>query len=71
LLIPHPQDRRRVLIEMNRDYLAVSTPQFDDPLAGMRELCAKYTDDELATIVEFVSASARIQQAATAKLTAS
>lgn len=67
--IPHPQDRRRVLIEMNRDYLAVSTPQFDDLVTGIRELCGKYTDDELTTIVEFVTASARIQQAATTKLT--
>ena len=69
--IPHPQDRRRVLIEMNRDYLAVSEPQFDDLVTGIRELCAKYTDEELATIVDFVRASARIQQAATVKLTAS
>jgi DNA-binding MarR family transcriptional regulator len=68
--IPHPQDRRRVLIEMNRDHLAVSTPQFDDLVAGIRELCAKYTDDELSTIIDFVTVSARIQQAATAKLTA-
>ena len=69
--IPHPQDRRRVLIEMNRDYLDVSEPLFDDLVTGIRELCAKYTDDELATIVDFVTTSARIQQAATVKLTAS
>lgn len=69
--IPHPQDRRRVLIEMNRDYIAVSAPQFDDLVAGVRELCAKFTDDELVTVIEFVTASAKVQQAATARLTAS
>jgi DNA-binding MarR family transcriptional regulator len=67
--IPHPQDRRRVLIEMNRDHLAVSEPMFDDFVAGMRELCEKYDDDQLLTIIDFVSASARVQQAATARLT--
>lgn len=68
--ISHPQDRRRVLIEMNRDYLAVSTPQFDDFVAGMRALCADYSDEQLATVIEFVTAAARVQQTATAKLTA-
>ena len=67
--IPHPQDRRRVLIEMNRDYLAVSEPIFDDFVAGVRELCAKYSDDQLEIIIEFVTSSARVQQAATTKLT--
>jgi DNA-binding MarR family transcriptional regulator len=66
--IPHPQDRRRVLIEMNRE--AVSTTRFDDLVAGMRALCANYSDEQLATIIEFVRAAARIQQSATAKLTA-
>ncbi|HEY4017370.1 MAG TPA: MarR family transcriptional regulator [Pseudonocardiaceae bacterium] len=68
--IPHPQDRRRVLIEMNREYLAVSAPQFDDLMTGMRALCSTYNDEQLATIAEFVTAAARIQQSATAKLTA-
>jgi DNA-binding MarR family transcriptional regulator len=67
--IPHPQDRRRVLIEMNREHLAVSAPIFDDFVAGMRELCEKYSDDQLETVIDFVTASARVQQAATAKLT--
>ena len=67
--IPHPQDRRRVLIEMNRDYTTASAPVFDDFVAGVRELCAKYSDDQLETIIDFVTASARVQQAATTKLT--
>lgn len=67
--IPHPQDRRRVLIEMNRDYLTASEPIFDDLMAGIRELCENYSDEQLATIIEFVTASARIQQSSTAKLT--
>ena len=67
--IPHPQDRRRVLIEMNREYLAVSEPIFDDFVTGVRELCAKYSDDQLEIIIDFVTASARVQQAATTKIT--
>jgi DNA-binding MarR family transcriptional regulator len=68
--IPHPQDRRRVLIEMNREYLTASEPRFDDLVAGVRALCLKYSDEQLATIVGFLRASARIQQSATTKLTA-
>jgi DNA-binding MarR family transcriptional regulator len=67
--IPHPQDRRRVLIEMNRDYLVVSEPVFDDLVAGLRELCEKYSEDQLVTIIDFLAASARVQQSATVKLT--
>jgi hypothetical protein len=59
-----------VLIEMNREHLATSTAQFDDLMTGMRALCANYTDEQLATVVEFVTAAARVQQSATAKLTA-
>ncbi|HEX3782946.1 MAG TPA: MarR family transcriptional regulator [Pseudonocardiaceae bacterium] len=69
--VPHPQDRRRVLIEMNRSYLAQGAPLFDEFVAGLQALCAKYTDEQLETVVGFITESTKIQQDATAKLTAS
>jgi DNA-binding MarR family transcriptional regulator len=69
--VPHPQDRRRVMVEMNPEYSQRSNPLFDDFVAEFLKLCAGYSTEQLATMAEFLSGAAAVQQAATARLTES
>lgn len=68
---PHPTDKRRVLIEIDPRYARRSSALFEDFVSRMREVCARYGPSELRLITDFLTASALIQQQATARLTAS
>ncbi|GLY67293.1 MarR family transcriptional regulator [Amycolatopsis taiwanensis] len=63
---PHPEDRRKVLIELTR-------PGDPGPwaylLEQMRKLCERYDDEQLRLIAEFTGESARITHRATERLT--
>jgi DNA-binding MarR family transcriptional regulator len=50
-----PADRRRVLVEPTARAADVSRALFADLLAGVRDLLVGYSDDELATIISFIS----------------
>ncbi len=67
--VPHPQDGRRVLIEANRDRQAEYEPLFTDFVRSTEELYAKYSDEQLETIRDFLTEAARRQRDATARLT--
>jgi DNA-binding MarR family transcriptional regulator len=67
---PDPADGRRVLIETSPDRLAPLSALFADWSARLDELYATYTDDELATILDFLTRAAELQRAATERLTA-
>ena len=66
--IPHPHDGRRVLIELHPERAARLKPLFADFLRSLDELYARYTDEQLATIAEFLTECARRENAAADKL---
>jgi predicted transcriptional regulator len=67
----HPDDRRKVLIALDQDAIASGVHLWDHLVKGMYELCDRYTDDELRTIIGFAQAAAALTHESTAKLTAS
>lgn len=69
--IPHPDDGRKVLIELRAGGVPDIAPLFDDFSAAVVELCETFTDAELATIASFLTRGARVQHEATMRLTAS
>jgi DNA-binding MarR family transcriptional regulator len=66
--MPHPEDGRKVVLEFNEEFAARSVHLFDDLVASLRELCAGYTDEQLATVAGFLEEAARRQSEATRKL---
>jgi DNA-binding MarR family transcriptional regulator len=67
--VPHPTDKRRVLIEACLSRVADLAPLFADWSRSLDELYAGYSDEQLETILHFLSEAARRQRAATARLT--
>lgn len=67
--VPHPVDKRSVLIEVNPDRLAALGPLFDDWWRSLTELFSGYSDEQLETILHFLNEATRRQQEATARLT--
>ena len=67
--VRHPRDGRSVLIETVDTRLADLGPLFADWVRSLHELSAKYSDDQLATIIDFLTEAAERQRAATEKLT--
>jgi DNA-binding MarR family transcriptional regulator len=68
--IPNPSDRRSVLIEIDRERVMASfTPLFVDWVHSLEELFAGYSDEQLETILHFLTEAARRQLAATRDLT--
>jgi DNA-binding MarR family transcriptional regulator len=68
--VPHPKDGRSVLIEIVPEKTAELGPLFDDWVQALNELAARYSDDDLEVIIDFLTESAVRQRAATEKLTA-
>jgi DNA-binding MarR family transcriptional regulator len=67
--IPNPGDRRSVLVEVDTERLFASmAPLFADWVRSLRELWAGYTDEELETILRFLTEVARRQRQATIEL---
>ncbi len=65
---PHPQDRRRLLVEVRRDRRQGADILLKDYLDSVAELCADYDDTTLRAIVEFTDEVARRQREAADKL---
>lgn len=68
---PHPEDRRKILIALDLQSIAGAVHLWDHLVKGMHELCDRYTDDELRTIIGFVQAATALTHESTAKLTES
>lgn len=62
--VRHPEDGRKVLIEIVPQYVTDTQPLFDDLVARMREICTRYSDEELATIARWITEAAEEQLAA-------
>jgi DNA-binding MarR family transcriptional regulator len=67
--IPNPSDRRSVLVEVDTERVFASmAPLFADWVRSLEELYAGYTDEELETILRFLTEVARRQRQATIDL---
>jgi DNA-binding MarR family transcriptional regulator len=67
--VKHPEDKRKVVIEIIPEFLAAADARFTELLRLTSELCATYTDGELALIGGFLTKAADLQTAATTALT--
>lgn len=67
---PDPNDRRRVNVAVLPEAGQVVGPLFASLGQAMMELCGQYSEDDLATIVDFVERLEPIMQAETAKVRA-
>ncbi|WP_330230462.1 MarR family transcriptional regulator [Nocardia sp. NBC_00508] len=61
-------DRRRVVVEINYEHIAGFGRLFEGLVAGLTELYAGYSDEQLELILDFLRNATRIQRAATADL---
>jgi DNA-binding MarR family transcriptional regulator len=52
---PNPKDRRGVLIEINKQSAGAIGPVIADVQKAHKELIASYSEEELATIVDFLT----------------
>ena len=68
---PHPDDRRKILISLDLRTIASGLHLWDHLVKRMHELCDRYTDAELRTIIGFVEAATTLTHESTAKLTGS
>jgi DNA-binding MarR family transcriptional regulator len=66
---PHPDDRRKVLIEIDMAGMADAVHLWDHLVKGVREVCGKYTDEELSAVIRFLGDAAAITHESTALLT--
>jgi DNA-binding MarR family transcriptional regulator len=66
--VPHPHDRRRVLVEIDEERFGDVAPLFDHFLGLLHELYERYDDAELAVIADFLTAAAGVQHEATRHL---
>lgn len=66
--VPNPSDGRSVLVEAVPDRLGDLAPLFDDWVKELRELCAKYTNEQLETVIDFLAEGTLRQQTVTQRL---
>jgi DNA-binding MarR family transcriptional regulator len=63
-----PKDRRRVIVTPLPNVEAQIFPLFEGIGSAIGQLCEKYGEEELGTVVEFIRGAAPITQEETAKL---
>jgi DNA-binding MarR family transcriptional regulator len=68
---PHPDDRRRVLISLDLKTIESGVHLWDHLVKRMHELCDRYSDAELRTVIGFIEAATVFTHESTAKLTGS
>ncbi|WP_409493404.1 MarR family winged helix-turn-helix transcriptional regulator [Amycolatopsis sp. cmx-11-12] len=66
---PHPEDRRKVLIEIDAGMKANAAPLWDHLVKSVREACEKYTDGELETVIRFLGDATAITHDSTGRIT--
>ncbi|MGH2367355.1 MAG: MarR family transcriptional regulator [Chloroflexota bacterium] len=65
-----PQDRRRVIIRLSSERASELAPHFESMQRAMNELYDRYSDQELATILDFATRASAASQAEIARLRA-
>lgn len=68
---PHPDDRRKVLVELDQQYIVDRLPLWDYLVSSMVEHCQKYSAEQLETIIDFVTEGAAISHRAAERITQS
>jgi DNA-binding MarR family transcriptional regulator len=68
---PHPDDRRKVLVELNQSPVSAALPLWDYIVSASVEICGKYSEDQLETILDFVTEAAAISHRAAERITQS
>jgi DNA-binding MarR family transcriptional regulator len=63
-----PRDRRRVIIELVPEQVRVVLPHFAPLARAMADLLARYSDDEIALIVDFTTRSNQVLSEENARL---
>lgn len=66
--IPHPDDGRKVLVELDPGFLTGNVHLFDGLLRHLDNVYEGFTDDELGVVVRFLTEAAAGQMAATREL---
>ena len=66
--VRHPEDKRKVLIELVADQAGAATQPFADFVADLAQLVEGYSDDELRLIAGFSTKAARLQLDAAGRL---
>ncbi|WP_410576356.1 MarR family winged helix-turn-helix transcriptional regulator [Amycolatopsis sp. lyj-108] len=66
---PHPEDRRKVLIEIDGAAMVSAAPLWDHLVKSVREACENYTDGELETVIRFLTDAAAITHDSTKSIT--
>ncbi|MTE12925.1 helix-turn-helix domain-containing protein [Nocardia aurantiaca] len=66
----HPDDGRKILIEVDEDYMSSGARLFVDFAQQTEQLLAGYTDAQLRTILDFSVRITEINHEAIARLTA-
>ncbi|WP_340686163.1 MarR family transcriptional regulator [Amycolatopsis coloradensis] len=65
---PHPEDRRKVLIEIDGAMMASVAPLWDHLVKSVREACENYADGELETVIRFLADATAITRDSTGRL---
>jgi DNA-binding MarR family transcriptional regulator len=68
--VPHPNDGRRFLVEIDPGHVEASTRHFEQFVGSIRDLCAGYSATELDLVQGFLTEAAKRQQDAAAGLAA-
>ncbi|MFC5823106.1 MarR family winged helix-turn-helix transcriptional regulator [Nonomuraea insulae] len=63
------KDRRRVIVEINHEQLAGFSDLFEPFVAALSDLHERYTDEELALVLDWLQRSTALQREATQALT--
>jgi DNA-binding MarR family transcriptional regulator len=67
--LPHPDDRRKVLIEFDMTAVAGTAPLWDHLVSSVVRLCERYSDEQLETVIDFLAAAAVITHESTEMIT--
>ncbi|AWT42631.1 MULTISPECIES: MarR family winged helix-turn-helix transcriptional regulator [Streptomyces] len=66
--VAHPTDKRRVLVELNREKIGELAVFFEDWARDIVETCEQFGTDELETVIRFLTVMAEAQRKAAARL---
>ncbi|WP_370932990.1 MarR family winged helix-turn-helix transcriptional regulator [Amycolatopsis sp. cg13] len=66
--MPHPDDRRKVLVGISQANVERAAPLWDYTVAAMKSLAAGYSDEQLQTVIGFLDQAAAITHESTVRL---
>ena len=66
---PHPEDGRKVLVELNHNRAEEMAPMWDYLVDEVHRVCERFTDDQLRAVAEFLAEGARITHESTERIT--